>query len=143
VYSYPYTLCRVPVIVTLDLSASNLHMFQTNHWLKDDKNVIKLWLREPAFASPGGNVRPTETPEEKMRGWSVEETVSFLRGCDLDGPAATCYTSAVAGVDLLEITGEELVNDVKLTPFAAKKIVKARDTFLLCGHVFYLFEHNV
>ena len=44
---------------------------------------------------------------------------------------------------MLEITGEELVNDVKLTPFAAKKIVKARDTFLLCGHVFYLFEHNV
>ena len=136
VYSYPYTLCRVPVIVTLDLSAANLHMFRTNHWLKDDKNVIKLWLREPAFARPGASVRPAETPEEKMRGWSVEETVSFLRGCDLEGPAATCYTSAVAGADLLELTREELINDVKLTPFAAQKIVKARDRFLVSGHVF-------
>jgi hypothetical protein len=66
----------------------------------------------------------------------VEETVSFLRGCDLEGPAATCYTSAVAGADLVRITQEELISDVKLTPFAAKKIVNARDRFLVCGHVF-------
>ena len=54
----------------------------------------------------------------------------------MEGPAETCYASAVAGPDLLELTQEELIQDVKVTPFAAKKIVKARDSFLLSGHVF-------
>ena len=136
VYSYPYTLCRVPVIVTLDLSAANLHLFRTNHWLKDEENVVKLCLRAPAFVRPGGSVSPAETPEYKMKGWSVEETVSFLRGCDLEGPAQTCFTSGVAGADLLQLSEQELINDVKLTPFAARKIVKARDSFLVSGRVF-------
>ena len=68
-------------------------------------------------------------------GWSVEETVSFLKGCDLEGPAQTCYVSGVAGADLLELSEEELINSVRLTPFAARKIVKARDSFLAQGRV--------
>jgi len=46
------------------------------------------------------------------------------------------FTSGVAGADLLQLSEQELINDVKLTPFAARKIVKARDSFLVSGRVF-------
>ena len=39
-YSYVFTLCRRAVVVTLDLSAQNLHMFTKDHWLSDPLNVF-------------------------------------------------------------------------------------------------------
>ena len=50
-YAYPITFARRAVIATLDLSAKNLAMFSTDHWLLDDRNVIKLRLDAPAFAT--------------------------------------------------------------------------------------------
>ena len=50
VYSYPYTLCRRAVVVTMDLSASNLAYFTEHPWLSDRRNVIALRLREPVWA---------------------------------------------------------------------------------------------
>ena len=53
-YAYAFTLCRRAVVVTLDLSARNLHMFTTDHWLSDPQNVLVLRLTAPAWvtASP-------------------------------------------------------------------------------------------
>ena len=47
-YSYPFTLCRRAVIVTMDLSAKNLDLLETDHWLSDRKNVKVLNLTAPA-----------------------------------------------------------------------------------------------
>ena len=44
VFSYLYTLAPRAVIVTMDLSARNLHMFQTDHWLSDSANCKVLRL---------------------------------------------------------------------------------------------------
>ena len=43
-YAYPYTLCRRAVVATFDLSASNLELLQTDHWLSDSRNVMQLRL---------------------------------------------------------------------------------------------------
>ena len=55
----------------------------------------------------------------------------FLKEVDLEGPAQLCHASGVAGADLLTLSAEALVSDVRLTPFAACKVVAARETYLL------------
>ena len=51
-YAYSYTLCDRAVVATFDLSASNLDAFETDHWLKNELNVIVLRLTEKAFTEP-------------------------------------------------------------------------------------------
>ena len=41
-FSYPFTLCRRGVIATLDFSAENLDLLESDHWLADRKNVIHV-----------------------------------------------------------------------------------------------------
>ena len=65
-----------------------------------------------------------------MRQWTVTDTVRFLRTADLEGPAELCYASGVCGKDLLELTAETLCSDVRMSRFAARKVVEARNVFL-------------
>ena len=48
-YAYPFTLCHRAVVVTMDLSASNLQYFTEHHWLSDKRNVIALRLEAQAW----------------------------------------------------------------------------------------------
>ena len=48
-YAYPFTLCHRAVVVTMDLSASNLECFNTHHWLSDERNVMALHLVAQAW----------------------------------------------------------------------------------------------
>ena len=124
-YAYKYTLCRRAVIATFDLSAANLHMLTTDHWLKQRENVIVLRLAGPAWT--GGRIAEAQqSKEDELKSWSVKEVANFLRCADLDGPAATCEANGVSGQDLFELTVERLCADVRLTRFAAQKVVSAR-----------------
>ena len=129
IYSYNFTLCRRAVVATLDLSAANLHMLTTDHWMKNRKNVILLRLQGPAWAATH---TPTETvsPEAQMKGWGVKEVGDFLRGADLQGPASACEANGVDGRDLFAMEAITLREEVRLSPFAARKVVSARDVFL-------------
>ncbi len=129
-YSSLYTLCRRAVVVTFDLAASNLHLLDTDHWLSDPRNVLQLKLASRAFVDPGVAVAPPPSPSEAMRSWSVHDVVSFAHARDLAGPAAILFASGVNGADLLSATERMLVQDVRLTPFGARKILGARDAFL-------------
>ena len=40
IYAYPFTLRRRAVVATFDLSAANLRMLRTDHWLSDARNVL-------------------------------------------------------------------------------------------------------
>ena len=60
-----------------------------------------------------------------MAAWSVDEVVSFAKARDLAGPASVLYASGVCGADLLAMGENTLVHDVRMTPFAAGKIVRA------------------
>ena len=54
---------------------------------------------------------------------------AFLERCDLHGPAQGCRHNGVASADLLEFTEAGLLNDLRVTPFAARKILAARASF--------------
>ena len=130
-FSASYTLCRRAVVATFDLSAANLHLFESDHWLSNPNNVIVLRLTAPAWetgAPPVLDAAPA--PAGAMRIWSVDGVVAFAHARDLAGPAVTLFNNAVNGADLLAVDLETLVQDVRLTPFAAKKVLAARDAFL-------------
>ena len=84
-YSYPFTLCKRAVVVTMDLSAKHLHQFRTDHWLSNPKNVVLLRLNAPAW---GGAAGASDAAEECMAGWTVEEVGGWLESEDMVGPAA-------------------------------------------------------
>ena len=132
-YAYPFSLCRRAVVATFDLSAANLQMLRTDHWLSDSRNVVQLHLSEPAWetgdAQPAG---PTfAAPREAMAAWTVDELADFLRGEDLHGPAEDLRKAGVAGKDFLAWgTAAELQADLRVAPFTAKKLLASRDAYV-------------
>ena len=46
------------------------------------------------------------------------------------GPASTCEVNGVAGQDLFELSAMRFREELRLTPFAAEKVVSARNAFL-------------
>lgn len=133
-YSYPFTLCRRAVVVTFDLSAKNLALLQTDHWLSDSRNVLQLRLSEPAWvctivrASPALSPR---TPQQTMQSWTVDALADFLCGQDLYGPAASLQKAGVNGCDFLAWTSATgIVTDVHVSPFTAKKLLACRARYL-------------
>jgi len=136
-FSYPFTLTRRAVVATMDLSAANLHLLSTDHWLKDARNVIQLHLTQPAWQQQGllanGGVPwplQAKTPAQTMREWSVNAVMSFLQGADLAGPAAKLYDNGLAGADLEDVSLSVLTQDLRLSVFAASKVIAARNAFL-------------
>ena len=129
-YAYTYTLCRRAVVATFDLAARNLHLFKVDHWLSDPRNVIQLHLKSPAWETGLIASSPPLSRREQMRSWSVAETGRFLEERDLAGPAEQAQMSGVNGADLLQLSREDLSSEVRLSPFAARKVVAARDAFL-------------
>ena len=65
-----------------------------------------------------------------MLRWSVAEVVSFLKANDLDGPAETLFANGVRGEDLLTMSLDTMTRDLRLSAFAARRVVAARTTFL-------------
>ena len=132
VYSYAYTFCRRAVVATMDLSATGLHLLRTDHWLRDKRNVLQLWLETTPWEGTAQQDGPTPASPEELAGqWSVSDTVRFLQSMDLEGPAELCRMSGVNGADLLGFnTVDEMVQELRCTPFAAKKMLRARNEFL-------------
>jgi len=132
-FSTAYSLHHRAVVATFDLSAANLHLFDSDHWLSNSKNVVCLRLTVPAWTTSSLSPPPSPQPDERqeqMRTWSASGVVSWALAQDLEGPSAVLFASSVNGADLLEMTAEVLVKEVRLAPFAASKVLRARDTFL-------------
>ena len=134
VYSYPYTLARRAIVATMDLTAKNLHLLKTNHWLKDPRNVCLLELTSPAWTPDGraqADGQPDPSPREQMLSWTVHEVQEFFDKGDAAGLGVTLHANAVNGADLLSCGhASELVKALCMTPFAAKKVLQLRDQFL-------------
>ena len=130
-FSTLYTLCRRAVVVTFDLSANNLHMLRTDHWLSNRKNVIQLHLTSPAWQAAATTPAPGPScPRDEMASWTVAGVVAFAKAQDLAGPSAGLFSSGVNGADLLTLDERTLVDDVRLTPWGARKVLRARDAYL-------------
>lgn len=65
-----------------------------------------------------------------MMRWTTADVSAFLEARDLCGPAAQLFANGFNGADLVNSTGSALVSDLRLTTFAARKILAARDTFI-------------
>lgn len=132
-YSYPFTLCRRGVVVTMDLSAKNLELFRTDHWLSNPMNCLVLRLSEPAYTVPVASTpgaAPQETPQERVATWTASDLRAQLEALDMSGPAAHLFSQSVDGSDFLTLTEKTLIDDVRCTPFVAKKLLKARTQLL-------------
>ena len=127
-YSYAFTLCRRAVVATLDLSAQNIHLLSTDHWLSDPRNVIVLNLSEPAWEGADASAIPSPLP---MAAWCVSEVARWLEGSDMSGPASILRSQGVNGEDLVSFeTAVQFSHDVGLSMFAARKILRLRDQHL-------------
>ena len=131
-YSYPFTLARRAVVVTMDLSASNLHLFETGHWLCKRQNVIVVKLTQEAFINVGNDdgARDPESPHEALAKFTVSQVAGMLRSKDLAGPAQVLEANGVSGADLVAMTAAQLQTELRMSVFAARKVVVARDAFL-------------
>ena len=107
---------------------------ENDHWLSNEKNCLVLRLTGPAFG-------PQEAPlhvagavpqdrAEMMRAWSVRELALFLTKADMEGPAQQLRAQGVAGEDFLHFTATDLKQDLRTTPFTAKKLLRIRDAYL-------------
>ena len=97
-YSYEFTLCRRAVIVTLDLSANNLHLLKEDHWLSNPKNVLVLRLDEPAWTT-GEATGPAETNDMATCGVGGAELARWLEAHDMAGPATHFRSQGANGGD--------------------------------------------
>ena len=130
-YSTLYTLCRRAVVATFDLSAKGLHLFRTDHWLSDRKNVIQLHLTSPAWQGHDAAQAPQPlSKRDEMASWTVDGVIAFAKAQDLEGPAGALFANAVNGSDLLTMDLPTLVEDLRLTPWAARKVLHARDAYV-------------
>ena len=68
-----------------------------------------------------------------MCAWTVAETVNFLQAADLEGPAELFRQNGVNGNDLLELDEQCMVEDLRATRFAARKVTRARKNYLTSG----------
>ena len=128
-FAYNFTLTRRAVVATMDLSADNLHLLHSDHWLSDPRNVLQLHLREAAYVQPDP-AQAAVSRAEQMKAWSVKNVVSFLKSVDLEGPAAAFFDNGVAGADFIHMSAGTMRTDLRLSGFAVGKVVAARESFL-------------
>jgi hypothetical protein len=129
--SYPFTLARRAVVATMDLTAKNLHLLKTNHWLKSPRNVCCLSLTGPAWDHTDGPAEQPPSRREALGALTVEEVVSFLESQDAAGLGGVVRLNAVNGRDWLQMTDwQEVVGELNMSKFAAKKFLSLRDLFL-------------
>ena len=115
----------------MDLTAQNLHLLKTNHWLKDSKNVVCVRLDGPSWQNASASEDMPVSKTEQMRPWTVEEVVSFFEDRDCSGPATVLRQNGVNGSDLLAWEGwQQVYDDLRMTKFASQKIIALRHTFL-------------
>jgi len=76
VYAYSYTFTRRAVIATMDLSAVNLDLLKTDHWLSNPNNVIVLEVKEPVWVnSPTVSGQASTDATGALRCWKQQRRV--------------------------------------------------------------------
>ena len=131
-FAYAYTLCRVPIIATMDTAASNLELLDTDKWLSDRRNILPLRLAEPAWQdasipAPSGPAPAPLSKYDEVANMTCAELMCMLQKADLVGPAEILFRNGVNGQDLINMTPAVLAEELRLSPFAARKVLAARD----------------
>ena len=69
-------------------------------------------------------------PEALLKTWSVADVRVFLNSRDLRGLAELCYTNGVNGADLAQLHEATVIEELRLTPFQARRLQGARAALL-------------
>lgn len=126
-YSYTYTLCHRAVVATFDLSAKNLHLLSSDHWLSNPLNVVQIHLDAPAWQHDPSllpHVNASVSQRGNVRRMTSDALYSFLVTQDLAGPAEVLRANAVNGADFLTLTETDYQRELRMTPFASKKLAR-------------------
>ena len=111
----------------MDLSAANLDLLLTDHWLSDARNVRVLRLVQPAWQ--GGSLVCCGAPlskRERIAKWTAIEVQEALRAKDLEGPARVLFDNGVCGQDFLELTYHVMQSDLRMSKLASTNVMRAR-----------------
>ena len=90
-------------------------------------------LAGPAWQSPESprtSAAPIETPTQRLASLSASALRSLLEMQNMWGPASHLFSQSVNGTDFLELDEKQLVDEVRVTPFVAKKLVRVRAELL-------------
>ena len=69
----------------------------------------------------------TRLDRDVMTGWPVRDVASFLEGNDLQGPSGVFHANGVNGNDLLAMKTYTIVQELRLSSLAARKVAHARE----------------
>ena len=120
------------MVATFDLSAANVELLRSDHWLSDPRNVVQLRLEGPDWE--GGAVAPqapVRSARDTMASWSADSLAEHVAAAGLAGAASCLQRAGVSGVDLLSwAAASEIEADLKLLPFSARKLLRWREAFL-------------
>ena len=86
--------------------------------MKKVRKRLSGWIVSACVAS--------QSAVDRLAACSANDLRFLLEAQDMSGPAAHLFSQSVNGADFLALTETELVNDVRVTPFVAKKLLKAR-----------------
>ena len=128
-YAFPFTLHRRAVVATMDRSARNLHLFETDHWLSNPDNVLVLRLAGPSFLAPGDTVAQglvEAAPSQELASWTPSRLGAWLRCEHLHAPADIFERNGVTGQDFATMTEEDLTDGLRVLPWAAAKVLRLR-----------------
>ena len=75
---------------------------------------------------PVTSAAPIETPTQRLASLSSSALRSLFYKQDMCGPASHLFSQSVNGQDFLELDEKHLVNEVRVTPFVAKKLLRVR-----------------
>ena len=129
--AYPVTLARRAIVVTMDVTAANVHLLRTNRRLKDPRNILLVWLEEPAYV---GGVAEISPARDAMLTWSVSEVAAFLQSRDAGGLAQALQQNAVNGADLLgRGSYQEAAKDLNLTTLRCSQVAVSEGRFPCSG----------
>ena len=96
-------------------------------------NVIALRLTEPAWVHNQVLVgqAPARSHAGIMSEWGVGDVARWLEDADMEGTAAIFKAEGVSGKDVLDfVSAESMTADLRLSPFAARKVSGYRAAFL-------------
>ena len=68
---------------------------------------------------------------ERVGAFTAADLRTALEEEDMSGPAADLYRQGVNGADFLALSESAYVQDLRVTPFVAKKLLKLRAELLL------------
>ena len=65
-----------------------------------------------------------------MASWTCQKLREYLQAHDMEGLATHLHSQSVNGADFLTLTETQCVSELRLTPFAARKLLQERAAFL-------------